>query len=196
MGFSKRLAEAVEVDGDDLREAGFVIGARGLEKPSGGKLNILPKRVYWMGASSSPSMVFVTAVKGDSVSYLNSPFDGSPRRMQKWVAKDLIDKGTRTHLKMYGQHMDKRLKRSLEDMLDGGAGKSEKLADYQLQYALVRPAKEGEDLWREAERYGGVGGVEVDGVMHYEIRLSGAALRELRANKKFVVVKTDKKGVA
>lgn len=168
----------------------MVIGSSGLGKPSGAKLSVLPNRVYWLGASSSPQMIFVTAVTDDRVSYKSYPFErSSDNKIEMWIARDLIAKGTTTHLKTYGKYMSPRLKQSLEDMLSGGEGKPEKLKDYLRVEATVKAAAGVQgDLWREAERYGGVAGTEKDGVTLYVITTNNATLAELKKDKQFAVV--------
>lgn len=169
-----------------------VIGAKGLEKPGGDKLSVLPNRVYWLGASTSPKMIFVTGVSGDKVTYKSYPFEqGSDHVIELWIARDLIAKGTTTHLKTYGKYMTPRLKKSLEDMLVGGEGSPEKLKDYMRVEVTVTaaPGITG-DLWREAERYGSVGGIEKDGVYHYAITTDNMTLAELKKDKQFKIVST------
>ena len=183
MGLADQMQEA--------RGGRFVIGAGGLEAPSGKQINIQPNRSYWLGASTSPKHIFVTGVTDDTITFREYPYN-KDQRIQAWIGRDLIQKGTTTHLQHYSKFMDPGLKASLTDMLNGGKGKPEKLSDHQPVDVLVKPAPghEGEDLWYAAERYGGVGGLEIKGVMHYDIATDGARLKELKKDKKFTIVKT------
>jgi hypothetical protein len=179
-----------------LQEARYVIGAGGLEKPGGGKVSILPNRVYYLGASTSPKHIVVTKVDGDRVMYRSYPYD-KEHFIQRWIAADLIEKGSTQALKNRGRYMDAKEKHSLEDLLKGGKGVKVDYKDFQPVYALVTKGAghEDEDLWREAERYGGVGGLvgpsgkDNGPDYRYEINMQRGAVADLKKNKKFKVLK-------
>lgn len=185
-----------------LEESRLVIGAGGLQKPGGGKVSILPNREYWLGASSSPQHIIVTKVSDDRVTYRTYPYD-KDHFIQKWIAADLIEKGSTTHLKRYGQYMGPEDKRSLEDLLKGGKGKKVSLKDFEQVTVLVGKGKghEERDLWREAERYGNVGGLagpsgDMSGTAHdfrYEIDTNRKVLKKLQKDKRFEVMKVSKR---
>lgn len=185
---------------DQLHEArGFVIGAGGLEKPSGDKVNVLPNRIYYLGASSSPKMIFVTSVSGDKVKYRSYPFEqGGDATIEMWIAKDLIQKGSTRQLKTYGKYMEPRLKRSLEDLLNGGNGKPEKLSDWERVYIMVSPgegAQERGDAYYTAELYGNVGEMNMKGKpgRQLEIHTTRRTLDDIKADKRLKVLKVSKK---
>ena len=182
---AKRIVERFKQAG------GYVIGPRGLETPGGKGVTLQEGAAYWMGASSSPQMIALTKVTDDTLKYKAYPFNGGERQIQRWIGADLIEKGTKMHLKTYGRHMDPGLKRSLESLLQGGKGRKEKLDDYKPVQILAKPAAEfeGQDLWRAAEEYGGVGGVEIDDVMHYEIDGSKKQAEKMKSDRRFEIVK-------
>ena len=178
MGFSDELTKA-------LTESRFVIGARGLEAPGGDKLSLLKNRVYAMGASSSPDLIFVTGVTDDVVTYRKLYNIDKELKIQPWIARDLISKGTRSYLSMYGRHLDSATKRSLEDLMDGGKGKPEKLADYKKIYVAVK-SKMGGDPWYTAEKYGNVGEIST-GIV--EIATVSRNLTKIKKDSSLEVVK-------
>lgn len=184
-----------------LDENRFVIGAGGLEEPGGGKIAILPNRMYFMGASSAPDHIFVTKADEEQIEYLKHPFEGKPLRVQTWIGRDLINKGSTRALAAYGHRMTKDERSSLQDLLNGGKGRPTKLSDIQYVYAKVEPAKgyEDQDLWYEAERYGNVGGFAdktTGKTVAYEIHLQRNQVPELKRNKKFKVVKVSKNSLS
>lgn len=187
MGFSDELTRELE-----LTESRFVIGARGLEAPGGDKLSLLKNRVYAMGASSSPDLIFVTGVTDDVVTYRKLHNIDKELKIQPWIARDLISKGTRSYLSMYGRHLDSAFKRSLEDLMDGGKGKPEKLADYKKIYVAVK-SKMGGDPWYTAEKYGNVGGLNGPPTTVVEIETVAKNLASIKKDSALEVIKTSNK---
>jgi len=175
--------------GDPKTAPGFVIGPAGLEEPAS-KITLQPNTLYYLGASSSPTTVILTSVSDDKVTYMDV-YGGNKGVMERWIAADLLTKGTKTALKTYGRYMDSETKRSLTSLLKGGRGKTEKLDDWKRVKWLVAPAPglEGEDLWRAAEEYGNVGGLEKDGVNHYEIEGFKKDVEKVLNDRRFKVVK-------
>lgn len=188
MGFSDELTRALE-----LTENRFVIGARGLEAPGGDKLSLIKNRVYAMGASSSPDLIFVTGVSETAITYRSWPFhEGKEHRVQTWVARDQIARGTRTYLQAYGRHMDKKFKRSLEDLMDGGKGMAEKLSDYNKIFVAVK-SKMGGDPWYTAEKYGNVGGLSDPPSAIVEIETIAKVLPKIKQDKDLEIIKVSNK---
>jgi len=178
-----------------LSEAIYSIGSTGLRKLGGSKVAIVKDRMYWLGASSSPNMIIVTRVGDDQFWYKTYPFTGREVGITNDIGKDLIEKGSRTHLKMYGKHMDRAEKKSIEDLLQGGKGKKVDIRDFEPVRITAVAAKghEDEDLWRAAERYGGVGGRDLpDGRMAYEINSDRKALKLMKKDKRFEIQKVEK----
>ena len=192
-----------------LDESGFVIGARGLEKPAD-KILIQPGVKYHMGASSSPDTIFVTKVDDNAVHYVNWPYYGAKEsRMQRWIAQDLISKGVATFLKSgytsypWGKAMAKRYK----SLMDGKKVKPERLSDYERIKVYLGPASadnRGKDLWREAEMYGNVGGEKIPGEtsgfawepgdysMFLSVETTKSSLQKIKKDKRFRILKTEK----
>ena len=190
MGLSQQLQAARLSEG---RRG--IIGPGGIGRPSGSQLNIQPNRIVWMGASSSPQMVFITKVSDDAIRYLSYPFEDSKEHyVQKWIGQDLIAKGTETHLKHYAKYIESGLKRSLDDILAGKPGRAEKLSDWKRVYVLVKAAPGLDDVWRAAEEYGNVGGLGEPGPnMQYEIHTDNRTVPKIKADKRFTFVKTSSK---
>jgi hypothetical protein len=145
--------------------------------------------MYGMGASSSPSLVILTEVSDEKVKYLDYPFNGSPRSIEAWIAKDLLTKGTRTWLKTYGKY-DPKLKSSMESLLGGGKGRSENLNDWKQITVQAVAADPGSDEWRTAEEYGNVAGLDSkEHGMIYEIETFQKSLAEIKKDKRLKVLK-------
>lgn len=176
-----RVADVLEALGRDLKKAkpqekkaqGLVIGPKGLEKPQ--KINIVPNREYFMGASSSPSHIVVTKADDKMITYRKYPY-ASDQKIQRWIGEDLIAKGTKTWLSgPYAKYHPETVK-SLRDLIRGGKGKKVNPKDFehvsvQLDldpgisfndgYTFVKgwgvltgtPHDEGKDYWEvETER--------------------------------------------
>src|SRR5579863_962233 len=99
---------------------GYVLGPGGLEKPS--KINVEAGCIYGMGASTSPSMVYVTHVDDRMITYKAYPFHGGDKKIERWIGEDLMAKGSKTLLHMRGEWMSPELKQSLQSTLSGGKG--------------------------------------------------------------------------
>lgn len=172
----------------------FVIGPGGLEEPGGSGINLQKGAMYGLGASSSPTRVVLTDVTDEKVKYVEGPyFQGSARTMEAWIARDLLEKGTRTLLKAYGKYMDPKLRSSMESLLKGGKGRVEKLNDYKPIKVDAVATDPNKDEWRTAEQYGSVGGREetIQGkeVMVYEIDSTQGELADIKRDKRLKVLK-------
>jgi len=171
---------------------GYAIGPGGLETPGGKNLTLQEGAAYWLGASSSPQMVILTDVTDDRVKYKTYPFTKGDQVMERWIAADLLARGTATHLKQYGSHMDPGLKRSLESLLAGGKGRKEDMDSYKPVTLVLTPADDmkGQDLWYAAEEYGGVGGREdaKEGYV-YEVASSKGRAEQAKNDRRFKVLK-------
>ena len=172
-----------------LREAGgYVIGPGGLEKPK--KTDLKPNTIHYMGASSSPSLVVVTKVSDDRIEFLNDK--GRSQGEQRWIAEDLIYKGDATWLKKYASYVTKY--DSWKAVMPGTKVDPKKFfRDRERGYVVVEAVAAASkfprgDAWYGAEEYGGVGGVEKDGKMLYEINTTRGQADELAKDKRFKVV--------
>jgi len=170
---------------DMIGEGGFVIGARGLEEPSGKELRLQPNTAYWIGASSSPHLVIVDRISGGMVSY-HDPYDKKRSGAQEWVFRDLAAKGINTWLKTYAKYQPEMAK-TMRALLAGKKVRPNG-ADFDRFKVIVQGEGE-EDLWRAAETYGSVGGF-VDTKNKFEISLERSALDELKKDKRFTILKT------
>lgn len=176
-------------------DARFVIGAHGLEKPR--TIKIVPHRIYAMGASSSPDLVYVTSATADRIHYKRYPFHGKELVVERWIGEDLMAQGTRTYLSQWAQHMDPALRNSMESVLQGGDGKAIDVRDYEPVMVVVeatgaRGSGRANDPWDAAEQYGGVGSFEKDGRTLYEIHTDRGRLNKLQTDRRFRIVSTSK----
>lgn len=180
----------------ELGEAMYSLGGGGMKKLGGEPVSILPGREYWMGASSSPKHIVVTAVSGNTVTYRQYPFK-KDSRIEKQIAADLIMRGSQSHLKRYGRYMSAARKKSLEDLLKGGKGKKVNIKDFQPVRVWVKQAGgPKKDMWRAAEEYGGVGGLELEGEDVYEINSTYGDLKRLQRDNRFEVIHYAEEGPA
>lgn len=176
----------------------MVIGPRGLQKPRT-EITLQEGAAYWLGASSSPKMVILTDVTDDRVKYKTYPFTGSAMTLERWIAADLLTRGTETHLKQYAAHMDPDLKRSLESLLRGSKGRKEDIEGYRPVTMTLAPAddQKGNDLWYAAEEYGGVGGLQQDdGSYLYEVNAEKRAVERVKNDPRFKLVKVENRSSA
>jgi len=171
--------------------AGYVLGPGGLEKPGGTKITMQEGAAYYMGASTSPKFIVLTQVFNDTLKYKEYPFTGPERTIERWIAAELIDKGTRRHIQTYGKHMDPELKRSMLSLLSGGKGRKENLEDYKPVTVEVAPADDlkGQDLWDAAEEYGGVASLTIGGENVYEIDTQQKRVHEIKNDRRFKFLK-------
>lgn len=183
----KRLAAEL------LRLAGrFTLGPGGLGEPAS-KITLQDGAAYYLGASSSPNFVILTGVSDDRIRYKSYPFNGSELRMERWIAADLLTKGTETHLKTYGAHMDPDLKRSMASLLRGGKGRKEDIKDYLRVEVTVEATDKDQDLWYVAEEYGGVGGlIQDDGTTHYVIITDNKRVEQIKNDRRFKILNVKK----
>lgn len=180
----------------------YAITGSGLRPITGDEILLQPDHIYFMGASSSPSMIIVTSVGNDRITYRQYPWR-KDIGMEKWVASDLISQGTATWLKSSYSRYDPALKKALEGLL---AGKRSPLkhdpTDYQRIDVTVEAGRgyEDKDLWRDAEEYGNVGGeMQKDpqapggwkpyDTPRYVITMDRRDLSKLKGDRRFVVLK-------
>jgi hypothetical protein len=176
------MKEAEEMD-SNLDEAGFVIGAGGLEKPAGEGMKLQPNTAYYYGASSSPSLIIVDSVKGGRVTYYD-PYSKRRRTEQEWIFRDLAEKGTRNWLKVYAKYQPE-LARNMQALLAGKSAKANG-QDFDRFKVIVTVAKRKGDMWRAAEEFGSVGGF-ADDPDRYEIELMRSSLNRLRKDRRFSI---------
>lgn len=197
----RNLLEMIEARA--LTEAGMYSLRKGLT-PVKSTIALHPKRIYFIGASSSPNMVITTQVTDDMVTYLQPPSRKEIRAEAKIFAY-LAQKGTETYLARHKEMEDRlgiktqgaHLRASLADLLAGGKGMPVDPRDYEKVTALVVPVPgadfSGErngDAWYAAEGYGNVGGLDVEGQKGYEIScMDRATLLDLKKDKRFRIVK-------
>lgn len=168
--------------------AGYRIGPSGLEDTESG-ITLQKGAMYGLGASSSPTLVILTDVSDTKVKYVAYPFDGSPLSMEAWIAKDLLARGTRTWLKTHGQYDSKR-RSSMESLLKGGKGRTEKLSDWKKIVVEAVSSEPGKDEWRAAEEYGNVAGINSDEHDEvYEIETFQKELPEIKKDKRLKILK-------
>jgi hypothetical protein len=165
-----------------------------------------PGRRYYLGASGSPSEVYVTEVTDDRVYYvavrdlMRGKHESSV--CQRYIAEDLIVKGLETELASltraaqdwpgapYFASEAERVRR----LLAGEDVPAEDVADFYGHTVRVRATKPSAeyprgDAWYGAEEYGGVGSFDdAEGTVYEVDGVSGAALRRLREDERFVVV--------
>ena len=185
-----------------LKEAeGFMIGPGGLEKPK--RIKLEANTIHYIGASSDPSMIVVTKADEEWIEYLQEMGHGSgkakSRRIEAWVGEDLIFKGDATWLKTYASRVTKY--ESWKKIQPGSKVNPSQFfkgrEKVQVTVDAVAPANKypRNDPWYGAEEYGGVGGLEKgDGSMQYRIDMSNDGLDKLKKDKRFKVVKTQKRG--
>jgi len=192
-----RLLEQIRGGSDEpLDETMYAIGSGGLRKLGG--MTIFPNQVYFMGASSSPSGIFVTRVTDDAVTYKQLYSMGKEQRIQRPIADDLVRQGTETWLKSGYQKYQPERARKLKALLAGKKQPPEKEEDYvrwRVEVKAVNPPTgkmtRETDPWYRAEEYGNVGSREdpKHGTVYEITSVTGKALKELRKDKAFKVLK-------
>jgi hypothetical protein len=174
-----------------------VIGARGIEPAS--SFRVEPHRIYALGASDSPDLVYVTSVTPNTIHYKASPFHGKERVIERWIGEDLIAKGTRRWMSTYGRRRpDSPITKSMESSLAGGPGHAANVKGFEPWHVVVVARKPGgHDLWFQAERYGNVAGQEgKGGRMFYEIDTDWERLSKIRRDPHFRIVRSHKRAQA
>lgn len=180
----------------DLNEGPmYMIGAKGLEPMGDEKVNILPKREYWLGDSSSPDHIVVTAVDNKWITFMRFPYHIT-QRIQYEIGKSMIDHGSRTHLASYSKYMSPIDKSSLEDLLRGGKGREVDPGDFKRIEVKVKfigtkadDPRGDSSGWYAAEEYGGVGGETLpDKSEILSIHTSVSGFKQIQKDKRFKVV--------
>lgn len=177
-----------------MQAKGYVVCAKGLEDPVGPEITLQKGAMYGMGASSSPQTVVLTEVTDSKVKYRTWPFQGGDKTIEAWIARDLLDKGTRTLLKR--RRLDPKLKSSMESLLRGGKGRVEKLEDYKPIEVEVEATDPSKDEWYAAEEYGNVAGRQDGETMVYIIDMLQKELSELKKDRRFKVLKVKPRNVS
>ena len=169
-----------------VKEAqGFAIEPGGVRQLKEERITLQPNTLYWIGVSGSPRMIIVTKVTNDMIEYMN-PYSRKKIRMERWIAADMIAQGSEKWLSRSGRQFPEHAK-SIRSMLSGGKGKIEKLRDWDRIEITVSPTVEG-DLWRDAERYGNVTGLEgPDGRSWYQIEGFRGDLESIKKDRKFKI---------
>jgi hypothetical protein len=174
-----------------------VIEPSGLMRPGGANVTLQESCAYYLGASSYPDFVILTNVTDDQVAYESHPFNGKKHILERWIAADLIERGTRQGLQLHGAHLEPSLKQSMESLLRGGKGtRKEDLNDYRpvTIRAVAADSFIGQDLWRAAEEYGDVGGEDDDKMgMIYEISTSRRRAEKMKNDRRFKILKVDRR---
>jgi len=161
-----------------------------------GSIRLQPNTVYFMGESSCPEMVFVTAVTDETVEYFEVHTMGQPRRIsQRWIAEHLMRQGCSRWVAMYGSLGAESIRaqvNKLKRLMGGLPVPEENPIAWEQVVALAR-SKDETDRWQQAEAYGNVVGLEVDGVMHYEISGLRSDVVDVLADERFEVVSLEKR---
>lgn len=188
MGRLRQLSEHMDTIVAEAR--GFVIGSRGLQPGMTGVL-LQPNTEYYLGASSSPTHIIVTSVTDEAIEYVQGPDYKRKLRMERWIAEDLIMKGTQTWIDTWGKESYPWVRESLANLkrlLRGEKGKTVKVEDFLPIRVTVEPVgKTPMQAWRDAERYGGVGG-QTD---HLIIDMRKGGLDDLKKDKLFKILKVE-----
>jgi len=189
----------------------YAITGRGLQPLA--RMQLQENTRYYLGASDTPDRIVVLRVTPERVTYQRGGAD-KPTVTDRRSAEHLIRTGCETWLRRHPADepgFAEKWKRDfwttlpnwmveearhLRAVLAGQPVKPENLSDWDRLCVLVRaadgvPREEYPrgDAWYLAEYYGNVGGIELDGVPHYEIDyVTGAAFVELQQDSKLVIV--------
>jgi len=173
---------------EKLYEAIMSITDKGFEPLKSG-IRIQKNTEYYMGASTSPKHIIVTDVNDRFITYMTYPYK-KKLRIDRKIGEDLIIQGVRTWIKTYGSRYPKDVA-NFKKLLAGKKGKTVNPKDFQtvdvVAKVVGKHASDPEALWREAERYGGVGFNMKDKV--FKISTTRGTLQRLKKNKNFEVVK-------
>lgn len=170
----------------------YAITGGGLRKlPDSGQLNFKPGTECFLGASSSPKHIIVVKADPKWLYYVHGPEYKKERRIQRQVGEDLINQGTSTWVNsgMAKYHADAA--KQMKKWLEGGKPVIVDPKDFQRVYIYAISADPSKDMWRQAERYGGVGGIDVGDIMVYEIYSDYGRLRELEKDKTLQILMHD-----
>jgi len=107
---------------EDLDEMGQIyrIGAGGL-KPIDTTIFLAPNSSYYLGASTTPHHIVVTAVSDSQITYCQYPYTTS-QRIETEIGKDLIAQGTSRYMKTYAAYLDPKQKATWVANLKGKKG--------------------------------------------------------------------------
>jgi len=191
----------------EINEQIFAIGAGGLRKLETGIVTLQPNTIYHLGASSDPKQIAITKVEKDRFWYKAYPFMGQDIVIDRASGEDLLVRGMKTWMKIYkGANypwVKKRIK-SYEAMLAGKPGMKEDITQYHYVTIYAKLAdpnpddptgsknSKGQDMWYEAEKYGGVA-LAKDGTFIIEGSVRDG--EEIKKNKNFKVIKIEKRKV-
>ena len=176
-----------------------VIGPGGLRAAS--KFTVHEGRIYGLGASSSPKLVYITSATSDRIKYKPYPFHGKDVQeviIERWIAEDLIARGTKTLYDMMkrGRLYDAEIAASIEAAMTGKEARPVNIRGYERVTVNVvatkgrppRGVSRENDPWYWAEEYGGVGAREENGEYVYQITTNRRGLEELQNDKRFRVI--------
>jgi len=189
MGVAPRDVKKVGATNEEkLYEAIMAITGKGLEPLKSG-IRIQKNTEYYMGASSDPKHIIVTDVNDRFITYMTYPYKNK-LRIDRKIGEDLIIQGVRTWIKNYGRRYPEDVA-NFNKLLAGKKGETVNPKDFQpvdvVAKVVGKHASDPEALWREAERYGGVGFNMKDKV--FKISTTRGTLQRLKKNKNFEVVK-------
>jgi hypothetical protein len=177
----------------------YSIEEGGLRRLGRTRLRLQRNAEYMIGDSSSPSSVVVTDFNEDMVFYKHYPYQGNVMRIQRPVFEDLAIHGMTTWLKSgYATHQPERAEH-FRKLLGGSSGNITRTSNFVRKRVFVRPNRNffnpKLDYWRLAEQYGNVGGIDshksLTG-MNYIIDTDVQRLRELKLDRRFVILKVEK----
>jgi hypothetical protein len=171
-----------------------VIGPRGVEAPQA--MTVRPRRIYALGASTSPKLVYVTQVTDDHIRYKVYPFSGREIVIERWIGEDLIRRGSHAYLKHVGPHGDTELQAAVRESLAGGGGDydAKKWERWVVTAVATTPRRSPDrrgresDPWYWAEQYGGVAGRETPSGYEYLIDTTLAGYERLKKDSRFRIV--------
>lgn len=151
------LRQIIKEEIQKLNERGYSIGGSGLVEVKD-KILILPNSEYYLGASSSPTHIIVVSVNNNVITYRSSPYDRD-QRIETWIGKDLITKGTEIWLKSgyakYSKDTSKTLRANLQGKKGPRNGKHS-IAKYR-KFLVTAWGDTGQDVYSIGKAQGVVG---------------------------------------
>lgn len=140
---------------------------------------------YFMGASTSPREVVVVRFDGRTVTTMDV-YSREEAVTHRAAAEHLLATGCQTAMAKFGTNFPGETVRLLA-LLEGEDVEPEDLRDWDRVRITVR-STDGSDRWRDAEEFGSVVGLEVDGVEHLEIVGFRKDVEGVLSDNRFVVV--------
>lgn len=143
---------------------------------------------YYLGASSSPDLVYILDVTSTRITYMNT-YEGKPRTEDRRVVESLIADGCAT-IRARRKHLTAKSyawEIKGQDIYEQAIGAEVPSWHFDRHTVLVTTTQ-GDPMsdknWRAAEEFGGVGGIDDK----LEIRCDGKSLADLRGDGRFVIV--------